>query len=332
MKRFFFTLFAVSLFGQSPEEIQEQLNAAEAKYAKAKSMFNPWYTGPLITPPASLIPPGMGNVQPYLFVSGVYEEFDTKRHRRSIEHNIYSTKISVINIVGVTNTLQFTLVNTASMNWQDHHDGGGYGDTIASLTFPIAIETLYAPNMSFTISETFPTGKYKNLSLNGLGLNSTGEGSYQTQFGVAASKIIWWSYPHPMKFRLFGSYTVALPVHVTNFNNYGGGFGTNGHVKPGNTWTGDLGWELSLTQNWVFALDVAYVAQSHTPFTGTPGVLADGTPATVGGGYNDNLSLAPAIEYNWNVNLGILWGVQFSVYGKNSQNLINGQFSVTYTW
>ena len=46
----------------------------------------------------------------------------------------------------------------------------------------------------------------------------------------------------------------------------------------------------------------------------------------------DNLSLAPAIEYNWNENLGVLGGAQFSGYGKNSANFITGQFSVVYTW
>jgi hypothetical protein len=325
-------LFIASLIAQTPQEVQKQLDQATDKLNKATAMFNPWYTGPLITPAAAMMPLGSGNIQPYLIMQGAYATFNKDRKSIPIKHNIYSLKVSMLTFTGVTNSVDFNLTTTAGVNWQNHQTGGGYSDTTGILGFRICHETLYIPHAKFTIGETFPTGKYKNLSTNGLGLNSTGEGSYQTQFGIAASKIIWWTYPYPFKTRIFIGYTVATPVHVSGFNNYGGGFHARGVVKPGNTLTTDFGLELSLTQRWVFATDIVYVAQNKTKFHGYPGVLANGLPAAVGGGYNDNLSIAPAIEYNWNENLGILWGVQFAVYGRNSQNFTNGEFSVTYTW
>jgi hypothetical protein len=128
-----------------------------------------------------------------------------------------------------------------------------------------------------------------------------------------------------MNLRLFLGYTVSTVVDVSGFNAYGGGYGTKGRVRPGNKFTADLGYEISLTQRWVFAFDLVYVAQNKTKFHGT-------TISPVGSGFNDNLSLAPALEYNFNDSLGILWGAQFSVYGRNSSNFITGQFSVEYTW
>ncbi|MBX7067149.1 MAG: hypothetical protein K1X28_07955 [Parachlamydiales bacterium] len=317
---------------KSPEEIQKELDAAEAKYKQAKEMFNPWYTGPLVTPSASMMPPGYANIQPYLFVTGSWAAYDSERHVVSRKDNVYSLQVVPPMQIGITNTMDFVFGPAAIVNWQGGHTGGGFNDLGTTIGFPILRQTLYLPGMKFTIAESFPTGKYQHLSTNGLGLNATGSGAYATTFGYAISKVIWWTYPYPMNVRAFLGYTVSTDVHVEEFNAYGGGFGTKGKVSPGNRLTADFGMEVSFTQRWVFALDVVYTATNRTKFHGNPGLNADGTVAGVGGPYSDNLSLAPAIEYNWNENLGILWGVQFSVYGRNSSVFATGQFSVVYTW
>lgn len=325
-------LLAWSQQQKTPEEIQKELDAAETKYKIAKSMFNPWYTGPLVTPSASMMPPGSANIQPYLFVTGSWAAYNSERHAVSRQDNVYSVQVTPPMQVGVTDTMDFVLSPAAVVNWQAGHNGGGFNDLSTTIGFPILRQTLYLPGMKFTIAESFPTGKYQDLSTNGLGLNATGSGAYATTFGFAISKVIWWTYPYPMNVRSFVGYTISTDVDVSDFNSYGGGFGTDGTVSPGNKLTADFGMEVSFTQRWVFALDVVYVAANQTTFHGNPGLNADGTIASVGNPYNDNLSLAPAIEYNWNENLGILWGVQFSVYGRNSSVFATGQFSVEYTW
>ena len=332
---FLFLFVCVSLFAQSqesPQQIERELQRDEAQFKRAKRMFNPWYTGPLITPAASMMPLGQANVSAYLSINGTYANFDKHRHSVSLSHNLYFAQIQPGLLVGLTDSVDFAINPSATLNWQNHRTGGGFNDLSATIGFPITRETLYLPNMKFTITETFPTGKYQRLSTNGLNLNSTGGGSYQTQFGFGIGKVIWWIYSHPLHLRFFVGYTIPTTVHVRGFNTYGGGFNTRGTVHPGNTLTTDLGTEWSFTERWVLALDTVYVAQNRTKFHGQNGTLANGSAATVGGGYNENLSFAPAIEYNWNENLGIIWGVQFSVYGRNSQNFIKGQFGVTYTW
>ncbi len=334
-KMVFFLLLPLLAWTQehkSPEEIQQELDDAETTYKKAKSMFNPWYTGPLVTPSSSMMPPGYANIQPYLFITGAYATYNEDRHSVPLEHNVYSLQVTPPMQVGITDTMDLVISPAAIVNWQDGQTGGGFNDFGVTIGFPIVRQTLYIPGMKFTIGQSFPTGKYQNLSTNGLGLNATGLGAYQTTFGFAISKVIWWTYPYPMNTRLFFGYTVTTDVHVEEFNAYGGGFGTRGTVNPGNKITADYGLEVSLTQRWVAAIDVVYTANNRVKFHGDPGLTAQGTPAAVGGGYRDNLSLAPAIEYNWNENLGILWGAQFSVYGRNSENFVTGQFSVVYTW
>ena len=325
----FYLLCISSLFSQTPKEspqiVQEQLNEAQIQYEKAKKIFNPWYTGPLVTPSATMMPPGCGNVQPYLFVNGSYAEFNKNRESKSLKNNQYSLEALATLFTGITKSVDFNITVSGQGIWQGSISSGGFNDISAVVGFLITPESLYVPAMKFTLGETFPTGKYQDLNPSKKGLDASGEGSFQTQFGFAISKVIWWLYEHPLNTRFFISYNVPDHVEVHGVNAFGGDPKTVGHVSIGRTLTTDLGLEMSFNQNWVGALDVVYVSQSRTRFWGY-------TTTPVGSDYNDNLSLAPAIEYNWNENLGVIAGVQFSVYGRNSMNFAKGQFSVSYTW
>ena len=140
-------------------------------------------------------------------------------------------------------------------------------------------------------------------------------------------KLLLWDTLHPLNTRLALGYTIYTPVHVKNFNTYGGGFKTRGVVFPGNAFNADLGLELSISQRWVIALDSVYTFTNRTHFHGNPGMTSSGTKASVGKGYSDQLSFAPAIEYNFSDKMGLIGGAWFSVYGRNSSNFVSGILS-----
>ncbi len=312
---------------KTPEEIQQELIEAQAKYEHALKLFNPWYTGPLITPSATMVAPGWAMWQPYIYFTDTYANYNAHRHVVD-RPNLFSIKVQpVIVQIGVTPSVDTTVIMSAVENWSKGHSGGGFNDITAAIGFLINKESIYVPKFKFTISQSFPTGKYQHLSHNGLALDGTGAGAWQTSFTFAAGKVIFWNTLHPMNARFAFTATLSTSVHVRNFNAYGGGFGTSGSVHPGNAYSADLGLELSITQPWVAALDVVYNWQNKTTFHGKSGFNAEGTPASVGTGYSDQLSLAPAIEYNFNENMGILWGVWFTVYGRNAGDFVSGIFS-----
>lgn len=317
---------------KSPEEIQAELDAAETQFARAQKMFNPWYTGPIVTPSPSMMPVGTGNLQPYLYIADNYAAFNEDRESISLPSNLVQVKGLFVIQTGVTDTTDILMVPSAVANWQDGQFGGGFNDLSVTYGFLINNQTRYTPQVKFTIGQTFPTGKYKNLSFNGLGLNATGGGAYSTQFGIVFGKLFFWTTQHPFNTRLFFGYQLSTTVHVENFNAYGGGFKTHGKVRPGNNIQADLGLELSLSERWVLATDIVYTANNRTTFTGHPGVTAEGTPAAVGGGFNDNLSIAPAIEYNWSSTAGFIGGAWFSVYGRNTLNFAQAVLSVTFSF
>ncbi len=314
----------------TPETLQVELDQAEKDFQTAQQMFSPWYAGPLIAGSAHMIPPGFGNIQPYLFAIDNYGTYNGDRHQVGLAHHKWQLNVPFVIQAGITSWADTSLIPQAFLNWQEGRSSGGWGDTKWQFGLKILAESMYVPAIKFVVAETFPCGEYRNLGANKASIEALGAGSYQTTFGLNFGKVVFWNLTHPMQLRLNVAYTIPSNVHVKGFNAYGGGIGTRGHVSVGNSFLFDFSTELSLTQNWVFANDIVYTYQDSTSFSGQPGLLPNGTIATNGGPSNDQLSLAPAIEYNWNSNLGVLLGTQFSVYGRNSSAFASAILTVTY--
>ena len=315
---------------KTPQEIQAELDSAEAQLNKAEQMFDPWYTGPLLTPSASMVAPGYGTVQPYFFINQNYAAFDEDRKSISLAHDTVGFNPVVVLQFGVTDSVDTALTMQTQTNWLEGRSGGGFGDIKCRVGFLIQPQTLYVPKMKFSIQETFPTGTYQQLRTDAL--DGAGKGAYATSFTFSMSKILFWTTSHPVNTRLALVYKIAQPLTVRGINAYGGGPTTHGRVRPGSEFDADLGIEVSFNQHWVLATDFVYTAIGSTSFDGYLGKSTTGGSATVGKGFSDNFSLAPALEYNWSANLGILAGVQFSVYGRNSSNFISTILSVTYAF
>ena len=190
-------LLPLAMYAQThktAEEIQQELNEAESHFKRSQEMFNPWDAGPLVTPSASMMPPGQANIQPYLSVTGQLRRLQSQRQSIALLHNSYQLKAIVPMQIGVTDSTDIAVNFGGQANWSERQTGGGFNDISVTYGFSIFKETLYIPKFKFTIAKTFPTWKYKNLSTNGLNLNATGGGSYQTTFGFATGKVIWWTY------------------------------------------------------------------------------------------------------------------------------------------
>jgi hypothetical protein len=331
-------LLSWSLYAQdasepiSTQKVEEQLQDAQAEFDKAKKMFNPWYAGPLITSGAHVMQPGQYNIQPYLFLINNYGLFDKSGSSHSIPH---------LKTINPTLAFQFGLLHwmdsiigvQSYSNWQNGHSATGFGDTTLSLGFGILDEGAYTPALKMVFKERFPTGKYSDLNPALGGTDGVGAGSYATSISLNVSKVVWWVLTHPINFRASLGYTFPSIAPVKGFNAYGGGYGTKGNIHTPNVLSLDAAMEYSFTQRWVLAIDAVYSYSSRTKFVGKKGLNKSGGVAACGAPFNDNLSFAPALEYNMmDGNLGFLLGSWFSVWGRNSLNFVSLVASVSYTF
>ncbi len=313
----------------TPEEIEAQINQEQRDFEIAKEMFIPWYTGPLITGSANNVPPGYLNLQPYLYLTTNYAQFTKNRRSKSTPNTFIVSPLLLIE-TGITDWLDVTVIPQAFFRWQKQHFAENFADLPLQFGFQLAKETPYIPSIRFIVGELFPTGKYQHLNPKKLGLDATGEGAFQTTVGLNVSKVFWWLKLHPISVRLASNCNIAdHRVSVRDFNAFGGGDNTKGKVKVGTTYNIDLGVEVSLTEKWVYATDIAYTYSNKSTFRGRAGESAPGVQAANGVPSSDQLSIAPAIEYNVNDVSGFIGGGWFAVTGRNSPNFASVIISYT---
>lgn len=313
------------------EKIRKELDVAQSDFERAKKMFNPWYAGPLITGSAHTLDPGLVNIQPYLYVFDNFALYDSKRHAHDIKKYIVVNPTATIQ-TGIFKWLDVTLGLQGYYKQREGVSSGNIGDTSLSFGIQLIRETEYIPAVKLALSESFPTGKYRNLKPHKAAVDSSGNGSFVTGIGLNFGKVIWWWLTHPLNVRLASKYSIYSDINVKNFNAYGGGYGTKGHVKTDGIFTADLGLELSLTQKVVIALDVCYEYDKKFTFKGKKGFTIDNEPAETGSPMSDVLSLAPALEYNFTPDIALIGGAWFSVYGKNAFDFACGIITFTATF
>lgn len=291
--------------------------------------FVPWFTGSILSLPGHVVGDKHTNWQPYLYITDDYGTYDTKWRRQTTPStSVVNPQLLVTR--GFGDWFDIKIEPQMLIKTRSNHTSARLGDFPVVLGFQALNQKGWIPDLRIILRETFPSGQYDHLNPKNRGTDSTGSGSYQTTLGFNFQMLnhLWGH--HYLRSRLNLVYTVPSPVHVHGFNTYGGGFGTNGTVYPGNHCFAIYAFEFNFNQNWVLAMDIMGSYNNRTRFSGKRGVnqlgqAASNTPASA-----SNWSLCPAIEYNWSKNLGFIGGIWFSVAGRNSEDFISYVISFNY--
>jgi hypothetical protein len=94
--------------------------------------------------------------------------------------------------------------------------------------------------------------------------------------------------------------------------------GFRGNADPGASFVVNAAAEYSVTQNWVFAMDVWYERDGSTAVSGAvAGSLMQPIKHQSILGASDYVALAPAVEYNWTPTIGVIFGARIVEIGRN---------------
>ncbi len=286
----------------------------------------PWLTGPLLAPSGLTMPPGRYDIEPSFFFianTGQYNAHWESVERETFWNNYFQPQIQF----GLTSWMDFQFIPTLIYNYTEGAGKWGVGDM--PIIFGVQLYkgggniTDWIPDLKLALKELIPIGKYQNLNPQKLNTDMMGEGSWQTALALVWGNLFYLGKGHFLTARIAFQYVLPAPTHVKNLNAYGGGPGTDGTVYPAESFNFDIGMELTLTQSWVFALDIVGDWSGRTRFKGET-TVSNTSPAST------QFSLAPAIEYNWNANLGIIFGPWFTVAGRNAGKFTSGLFSLNY--
>jgi len=288
---------------------------AQQSYADA------WWTGPLVAASPSALPRGHFLVEPYLYDVVAYGTYDSQGRRHAGAQTDDVRSLSYL-LYGLTDRCSVGVLPRFGYN------AGGEGTHSTSVQagdlslhahyqFLRFREHHWPPALALVIEETLPTGRYDHLGSHpGDGL---GAGVYATTLGIYSQRYFWAPNGRIVRTRLDASYTHSNQASLQDVSVYGTQAGFQGHAAPGDSIVIDSAWEYSLTQSWVLALDISYERDASTHVTGqNTATGAPPTPVRTASGTSTAWALAPAVEYNWSGNVGVIVGTKATVAGRNA--------------
>jgi len=287
--------------------------AAKADMPVRQSLDDAWWTGPIIANSPNALPPGHVYVESYAYDA----------HAAGFDSYGSSTFL----LYGVTKRLTLGVIPVAGYT---RLGGGqsssriGIGDLAAHAQYQLSHFDAASgrPAVAVAIEENLPTARYDRLRRAGDGF---GSGAYATTLAAYAQDVFWMPNGRILRARLNLSQSFPQTARVAGLSVYGTPVNFAGKARPGAVTAFDSAWEYSVTRNWVAAVDLYYRHARQTGVDGTDGMGA----VHLTNGPSDTLAIAPAVEYSWTSNLGVLFGTRFIVPGRNTRSSVTPVIAIS---
>ncbi len=237
-------------------------------------------------------------------------------------------------LYGVTDTLTLGAKPSFGFNSVSNgRDGSGVGFGDLTLTAQYRLTSFDAgrsiPAIALSVQHSLPTGKYDRLG--DRPSDGLGSGAHTTILSVYAQHYFWLPNGRIFRARLNASTAFSDAAKLTDVSVYGTRDGFRGRARPGKSFSLGVSGEYSLTRSWVLALDLIYNHDDPTRVHGFD--IRDAVnPIRYRTGSSDGFAIAPAIEYSWKPNLGVLLGTRFVPRGHNVTASITPALAINYVY
>ncbi len=300
----------------------------------ASSNDEAWWTGSLLSASAATMPVGRLLFEPFVtdaMTEGLYDSSGT-RHSAPRTDNVGTAAYIMY---GLADGLSVGLLPHLALRQRSSAQGSsGFapGDVTVMSQFRLTSfqQDGWMPATSLLLSETLPVGRYDRLA--GGPEAGTGAGVYTTQVSAYAQTVLHAYRDRALRTRVNLTYAWSGGASLTDSSVYGTPVGFRGRVRPGAAITAVSAWEYSVTRNWVVALDLVYQHADDThiagsipfrePADGTDGGIQAPQPVLMDSGPSASWSFAPALEYNFTGNIGIIAGAKFTGWGRNTGSVL----------
>jgi hypothetical protein len=295
-----------------------------------------WWTGPMLANTAAIAAPGHFLIEPYVFdVIGV-GRYDGAGVRRAAPRADGFGSLTYV-VYGVADRLAIGMIPSAGFNTvRDGPSSAGPGLTDTSLLAQYGLtrfhEGSWMPATAVNVQETLPTGRYDRLG--NRPSDGLGSGVFTTMLSFYSQTYFWLPNGRILRMRCDVSQAFSSGAHVEDASVYGTAAGFRGSARPSSSLFVDAAWEYSLTRSWVLASDVFYRHGGNTRVTGTNLAAANGVQHApriqLDSGTSDAFGLAPAIEFSWMPDLGVLLGARVIAAGRNTAATITPAVAINY--
>ncbi|MDO1527911.1 transporter [Fulvimonas sp. R45] len=291
--------------------------SAQDAGAPRQALDDAWWTGPMLANSAETLPRGHVLVEPYVY-DVASKGTDAFGSRAYVLYGLTDRlTVGLIPIIGYTRVSN-----------EPDSAGIGLGDQILQAQYRLTRfhEGGWLPTLALQLQETLPTGRHDRLSRASDGM---GGGAWATTLGLNAQSYFWMPNGRLLRARLNLTRTFNGHAGVTGASVYGTGPGFRGTARPGDAFYLGASLEYSLTRRWVLALDVFRSHGGATRVDGRtdpPGALPEPVRTRLGG--SDAYGYAPAVEYSWTPNLGVLFGLRVVAGGHGTRHSLTPAIAV----
>ena len=287
-----------------------------------------WWTGPLLAASAATLSHGHFLIEPYVYDSISNSRFDDHGARHETPRT-EAFRSQTYLLYGLTDTVTVGLI--PRFGYDEVSQGrSSSGVQVGDLTLQAQYRLTqfqaghWVPTTSLVLAETVPSGKYDRLGERPS--DGLGAGAYTTTVSLYTQHYLWMPNGRILRTRLDLSGSFSHDVRLEDVSVYGTGSGFRGRASPGSSFVADSSWEYSVTRNWVLALDVVYEHDANTRVVGSyPTLQGDNSPALTfrgNSGSSESLGFAPAVEYNWTSNVGVIFGAKLVTTGRNTDAVV----------
>tara|TARA_B100002052_G_scaffold287501_1_gene302508 strand:- start:1190 stop:2290 length:1101 start_codon:yes stop_codon:yes gene_type:complete len=296
--------------------------------APRQAMSDALFTGPLAAPNATALPKGHWDIEPYLIDSIQYASFDDDWSQTDVKDSHALRSVTLMQY-GLTDRLSIALLPTFGYNIPadgSTSSGPQLGDMTVRAHYMLHKFTEGEPWPTFSLSyaQGFPTGKYDGLE--GNTADGLGSGVLESTFGIFTQTYFWMPTGRILRTRLNATYTTAFDdASVSGVSVYGTPAGFEGQIDTGDSYAVNLAFEYSLTRHWVPAVDIIYSHSDGAAIRGVQAANGLSTPIRSTSGSSELVSIAPALEYNWNGHYGLIVGADVVVAGRNTAATVTPQ-------
>ncbi|MFC4762047.1 transporter [Dyella koreensis] len=285
-----------------------------------QSLDEAWWTGPMMANNAAALPQGHYLIEPYLY------------DVRSSQGDSFGSLTYME--YGVTDRLTAGVIPTFGYNRPNHGpDSSGVrtGDVsvLAQYSFTSFHEGSALPATALMIQETLPTGRYDRLGQRLA--DGQGAGAYTTTLQLNTQTYLWMPNGRILRMRFNIGRSFSRRARIEDVSAYGTPDGFRGTASPGNAFFINAAWEYSLTRRWVLAFDLSYRRSDETRVRGYRADASSGVQENLNFASHpsETFGFAPAIEYNWSSQLGVLVGVRVFT-GHHSSTTVTPAIALNY--
>jgi len=304
---------------------------AGAQVVTPNAAPNQWFTGSLEAPSPALPKAGMLALEPYFVLQSNTGAYGDDGGHHSTSNNTSTFESLLVIKYALTDRLTIEALPSLSHSWANHSTptGVSFGDLPVEFEYRVKDGNFRngAPSVTFDLGVIAPTGAYDHLSK---GLDGVGSGDWSLKEGVTVQSLFDTWGNHPVRLRAWAEAFQPLnDPNVSGVSVYGTATGFHGRVSPGTSGQVGLAGGYALDQRWVLALDLVdtYGSSFHLK-----GIDAANLAVDSRGANQNSFALAPAVEYNWSPNAGLIFGIEFTAAGRNTPSYVAPQIAVAVSF